>query len=132
MVLAEQELERLGGNSDDDNENNDKGDASLLSMMTGGDDDNDDDDDSVTSNGKLRCVSCTGVLPTGHNNQDTEHLYCMPDGGSTMQRRRRDSGYNDDVNRDQSICFRAVRVSIYLTMVIIITYLQSITKNLPI
>lgn len=111
MVLAEQELENLGGNSDDDNENNDKGDASLLSMMTGGSDD--DDDDSVSSNGELKCVSCTGVLPTGYNNQDAERLYCLPDGGSSMQRRRRDSNYNDDVNRDQS-CSRAIRVSIYL------------------
>lgn len=115
MVLGEQELESLGRNVGDDNENDDKGDASLLSMLGGGDDDV-DDNDTITSTGKhLSCVSCTGVLPAGHNDRDTEHLYCLSDGDdSKTQRRRRDSKYNDSTNKEQSFCSKAVRVSILM------------------
>lgn len=86
MVLFEQEQ----GISDDDvDEDKGKG-ASLLSMMP----------DNSASVALIKCMSCAGVLPSWHADEDAhinEQLYCLPDGGSIQSNDNENNGNEDNV-----------------------------------
>lgn len=100
MLLFEQ---AEGDNSDDDDLEDDTKDnsGSLLRIMTSR---VEKDLTPASDDQLLKCVSCTGLLPSGYNKQD-EQSYCLPEvGGSTLENQ-------EEAKKYQSICTGAVRVS---------------------
>lgn len=109
MVLAEQE-QGLGGNDDDDDDKDMDYRGSLLSIFARIGDNNMASETMGHQKVRfLKCTSCTGVLPTGHDNPNDEQLYCLPDGNTTPSQNQQD---NDDEDEELSICSGAARVSI--------------------
>jgi len=100
MMKFEQEQGNTG--NDDENKDDDKDSGgSLLRMMTAAA----ASDDQLL----LKCVSCTGLLPSWYNKHDDVHAdeqsYCLPDvGGSTVEGQ-------ENAEKYPSVCTGAVRVS---------------------